>query len=278
MWNLKVPKILYLYWGKNKPLSYMKYLTAVSFSKLNPDWEINVFYPTMTTLKSDWNTNEQKDLICEGKDWFGELKNIKNLKLKEVDFKLTKEISEVHKSDLIRLSLLADNGGVWSDFDVFYTKPIDNIFVNKSDSIYDTFVCYHYEYNSIGFLMSAGNNKFFGELFKIAVGVINKKDELQYQNIGKDLYNYFFKYNNKNILEKNEKYGVNIKNIPFTTVYPFDWRQVELIFGNSSNLFENTIGIHWFAGSEKTSVYENVVTDENINTFDNFLLKEMSKI
>ncbi len=274
--NSKIPKILHLYWGKNKPLSYMKYLTAVSFSKLNPDWEIVVYYPTNICKDVSWDTEEHKFFIYNGKDWFTDLKNIKNLSLKEVDFQLTKEISEVHKSDLIRLNLLSTIGGVWSDFDIFYIKPIESMFLNKEEK--DTFICYNYGYHSIGFLASSENNLFWKETFGIAVRAINGTKKLEYQNLGKDLYNYFFKYNPKNVSEFNDKYNVNIVNIPFTTVYPFDWKQIDLIFGDNSNLFENTIGIHWFAGNKQTSEIENIVTEQNIGDFKNkFLLNLMSK-
>jgi len=271
-----IPKKIHLYWGKNKPLSYMKYLTVVSFSKLNPDWQIFVYYPKNINKEIKWDGFEQKKYCPVGKDYFDDLANIKNVSLVETDFKLAKEISEVHKSDLLRLSLLSSVGGLWSDFDIFYTSPVDKLF-NKFEKK-DTLVCYHYNCHNIGFLASAGDNKFFKQLFDMCVNSINKIDNLQYQTIGRDLFTSFFKYNKKNIDDFSEKYECKIDNIPFTTVYPFDWRQIELIFGKHSNLFENTVGIHWFAGAEKTSEYENIVTEENIKAFDNFLLKLMAGI
>lgn len=280
-WNLPVPKILHLYWGKNKKLSYMKYLTVVSFSKLNPEWNISIYYPRNICKIDGWDGFEQKSYCYQGDDYFNKLSEIKNVKLIEIKF--NKEIdclSEVHKSDLLRLELLASIGGVWSDFDIFYLQPITKLFFNQQKQTKDTLICYNVvqHYHSIGFLMSGGNNKFYAKLKDLALYNIKDINSLQYQNIGRDLYNYFFRYDAKKTLDFSIKYNVKIGNIPFNTIYPFQWNQINLIFGNQElSLPEDTIGIHWFAGSNKTSKYENIINEENIKwNKDKFLLKLMN--
>lgn len=276
-WILPIPKILHLYWGKNKPLSLMKYLTALSFFKNNPDWNIIVYYPSVIENKILWDGYEQKEYKYEGIDYFDKLREIKNLELKQAEFSEFSNLSEVHKSDLLRLKILATIGGIWSDFDIFYTKSINEFKLNTIENkIKDTFICFT-SYHSIGFLMSSGNNKFFNELFKMAIYNIKNAENLQYQNIGRDLYNYFFKYDENKSIEYSIKYYCSIANIPFETVYPLQWNQIDLIFGdNKQQLPENTIGIHWFAGSPLTSQVENCTTEENIiNNKDKFLIKLM---
>lgn len=274
--NFKFPKILHLYWGKNKPLSYMKYLTVVSFSKLNPDWKIIVYFPNIINKEISWNTSEQISYNYNDIDYFDRLNEIPNLIFKKTEFKTDKNLSEVHKSDLLRLNVLSTIGGIWSDFDIFYVKPINSFSFTKNK---DTFICYHNFYHSIGFLISGGNNQFFNKLLELAIYNINNIDNLKYQDVGGSLYSYFFRYSTKNAIEYSKKFNVNISNIPFSLVYPFNWKQCDLMFENLNfSLPENTIGIHWFAGNEKVSKYENIITKKNINEFDNkYLLKLMGE-
>lgn len=274
-----IPKVLHLYWGRNKKLSYMKYLTALSFSKLNPDWNVKVHYPRIVSLGDSWDSFEQKTYDYQGVDHFNLLSDIDNLELNEVDFSvydLPIDISEVHKSDILRLYILANEGGIWSDFDIFYIKPINNYLNNLYNK--QTHICYHFGYHSIGFLMSSKNNKFFNQLFDYSLQLIKQENKM-YQIVGRNLYDFFFQYNLENVIKFNKEYNTNIYNIPFTTVYPFQWNQIEKIFGREkTQLPDNTIGIHWFAGSNSTSNYENIITKENIHECsDKYLLGLMSK-
>lgn len=274
-----IPKILHLYWGRNKKLSYMKYLTALSFSKLNPEWRIKVHYPKIVSFGDSWDSFEQKTYDYQGIDHFNLLSDIYNVELNEVDFSIYSfpiNISEVHKSDILRLCILASEGGIWSDFDIFYIKSIDNYLSNLNNS--QTHICNHFGYHSIGFLAASKNNNFFKQLFDYSLQLINQENK-RYQIVGRDLYSAFFQYNLKNLEKFNKEYNTNINNIPFTTIYPFQWNQIDKIFGKENHhLPENTIGIHWFAGSNYTSNYENIVTKENIHEWSNkYLLGLMSE-
>lgn len=274
-----ISKTLHLYWGRNKKISYMKYLTALSFSRLNPDWKIKVHYPKVTSMGDSWDSVEQKSYDYQGIDYFELLTDIDNVELNEVDFSiydLPINISEVHKSDIFRLCILADEGGIWSDFDIFYIKPISSYLTNLSGS--QTHICNHFGYHSIGFLASSKNNKFFKQLFDYSLQLINQEN-CSYQIIGRDLYSAFFQYNLTNVEKFNKEYNTNIYNIPFTVVYPFQWNQIDKIFGKENyQLPENTVGIHWFAGSNSTSNYENIIIKENIHEWsDKYLLGLMSK-
>ncbi len=118
-WHLKeIPKTLHMYWGRNKKLSYMRYMTAYSFSKLNPDWKINVYAPLKPCLKQTWNGNEQKAYNYRGNDHFPLLSRIKNVNVIEFDFEATLHISndkpEDLKSDILRLHLISTQDGGWS--------------------------------------------------------------------------------------------------------------------------------------------------------------------
>ena len=43
-YNFQYPKLLFMYWD-GSPLSYLNFLTVVSFNNYNPGWKIVVFLP-----------------------------------------------------------------------------------------------------------------------------------------------------------------------------------------------------------------------------------------
>ena len=272
-----IPKILHLYWGRNKKLSYMKYLTALSFSYHNPEWKINVYYPTIPSKGNDtWNSGEQKSYSYQDKDYFDKLEDINRLELISFDFsqfKLPDNISEVHRSDILRLYKLSTDGGLWSDFDIFYTKPVDVLINNSSES--ETYICYHNNYHSIGFLLASENNSFFAKLLELAKELINIHNS-DYQIIGRDLYGAFFKYEPQDIQIAYKTFETNVFNLPFESVYPFKWNEIDKIFGNKKyELNKNTVGIHWFAGASRTSLIENIISDKNLKEYSNLYLIDL---
>ena len=155
--NIYIPKRVYFYWG-GKSLSFLRYLSIYSFAKYNPNYKIEVFVPTtLTSNRITWNSGEQAQEYV-GVDYFPLLKNIPNLILHEANFyNLNNELSEVHKSDILRLNLLSSRGGVWSDIDILYLDSIDNIIGNETD----TMLSYNHNAWLIGFLAATPNNPVF---------------------------------------------------------------------------------------------------------------------
>ena len=51
----------------------------------------------------------------------------------QVDFQIynfNNDMPEVHKSDFLRLELLSTIGGLWSDMDIIYFKPMNSLYFN----------------------------------------------------------------------------------------------------------------------------------------------------
>ena len=274
-WNLKIPKILHLYWGGNKPLSFFRYLTPLSFSKLNPDWEIRVYMP-LTPIQGDkWKQGEQKASAYNGLDYSANLNKIKNLTVFKMDFYnlgIPKDLPEVHRSDIVRLYLLKEYGGVWSDFDVLYINPMDNFCYNtdpiRKDS--DVFVCYNVlkGFHSIGFLMGCveKNYSFFGDVFKKALLLKGSSD---YQGYGRFLLESYFKYLPQEVIKFHASKGVKVANIPYGTVYAINWEQItRFYFGPKLDFFPDTLGIHWYAGSPISSTFDNKFNEGTIGEYE----------
>ena len=74
-WHLrKIPKVIYLYWGRNQPLSWMRYMTVYSLSVLNRDWKIKIYYPIKTSFSITWVSSSYRHVDYKGKDYFDDLR------------------------------------------------------------------------------------------------------------------------------------------------------------------------------------------------------------
>ena len=243
-WELNVPKILHVYWG-GKKLSYLRYLTVLTFIKLNPDWDVRFYYPTIPTTHIPWRTGEQ-NLPEPQTDFTSELMNLPITKtaINFRDYGFKNELSEVHKSDVIRLHLLSTVGGLWSDMDIFYFKPISLFHLNseKYKNI-ETFYCNHDYGHSIGFLMSTPGNKFFESLLNISKSLPPLKE---YQTFGATMYNTHFR------AEGTIQQITPAMNMSMEVVYSHRAGDTnELLSTNPPKFKKESIGIHWYAGDQQ---------------------------
>ena len=259
IWYLEnIPRRLFLYWGRNKPLSFLRYMTVLSFSKLNPDWDILIYYPSNISYIETWKTREQKENKYNGKDFFTELDNINNVIT--IESKFTPKISEIFKSDIFRVHALATYGGVWSDFDILYTKPITRLHINSIENkLVDAVICQH-KYSFAGFLMSKAYSYTY---CKLAVNVLGA-EATYYTSI---LDNYYYDVFSNPLIED------VVVNLDMESVYPISWEKPEGLLDNILQE-EHTIGIHWYAGSNIMSSHEG----EELCKCDSALCKEARRI
>lgn len=241
-WYLDIPKILHVYWGGEK-LSYIRFLTIKTFIKHNPDWKVIFLYPKQYTKTTSWLTYENKNTLSEYTDFMPDLKKLP-VEFQEIDmntYHISNNISEVHKSDFIRLIQLSQMGGLWSDMDIFYIKPMNDFYLNnKFYNGVQTYVCIREYGHSIGFMMASEGNKFFKKLHELSMA---QYDPRWYQTLGARLYNRYFE-----TIEKVNSLTPAI-NIQMDVVYPHvAGLEHELIDGTLPKFTERTIGVHWYAG------------------------------
>ena len=78
-WNLNISKGSHTYWGGGK-LVYLRYLTIKTFMRLNPDWQIILWYPVAPFKGKSWGIEPgHKELnqdLC--KDYLPELMSLAN--------------------------------------------------------------------------------------------------------------------------------------------------------------------------------------------------------
>ena len=76
------PKLLFLYWD-GSPLSYLNYLTILSFNEYHLHWKIIVYFPTDRQHNQSWKSDEQK-IKYEKKCYLHKLNDIPNVKLEKI--------------------------------------------------------------------------------------------------------------------------------------------------------------------------------------------------
>lgn len=243
-----IPRVMNFYWG-GQSLSYLQYLTVLSFHKFNPLWKIVLHTPTVASNEITWITDEQK-VQYVGPDYFDELKSLPYVNVNVVDFNeigFFNNAPEVFKSDYLRWYLLSTQGGGWSDIDILYVKPLNELIEANTESL----VCLGEYGNIIGFLLSKQNNPLFKRLLDNCFRYFNPND---YQSIGSKLMNLFYpkeidlfyEFPNTKNIQMDSFYKINHENI----VDLFNENKIELIT-------DDVIGVHWYNGSSIAKHFNN---------------------
>lgn len=265
MTNFKnIPKILHLYWDGVTHLSFLQFLTVVTFRKYNPNWKINMYVPTVYYARKSWTSFEQKDEYT-GKNYFNRLKDY-GVEIIKIDFESIgglNNISEVQKSDYIRYYMLGHFGGCWADMDIIFIKSIDQLddkhylMHGDRDNI-DTVVCFTYTY-PIGFLMSSANNSFFLDLVDKCK---SNYDPNRYQCLGCDMIKAH--YQSPNVIKERFPH-LNILVLQKTSYLPIEWDHCDELFKINvpDRIKSNTIGIHWYNGSPIAKEFQNNLDKNN---------------
>ena len=236
-----IPRILHLYWGRNRPLSYLRYRTYETFKRLNPSWEIMVWTTDTPTMTDSWTTGEQSgDRQCV--DWFDKIPHPRPFCFESRGFPIG--ASEVHKSDFARWCLLSEEGGWWSDFDIYYVRPASDL--PEAAFKASTVVCAK-EWHSIGFLGSRPDSPVFATAAYLAAV---KYDPTGYQCIGRHLLD--------ELLPPKRMADSDVYNLPEHVVYPVKASPKKdiLRLRQPVKIIPGCIGIHWFGGHPESAALE----------------------
>lgn len=275
-----IPKIMNFYWDGSK-MSYLQYMTLASFHKFNPDWQINIYEPTIKYDKKTWNTNEQK-LDYVGDDYYHKVKDLYYVNIIKFDFSsigISENIPEVFKSDLLRWYLLDTIGGGWSDMDILYLKPLSDLklegtMLRGDIKSTDTVIVFDGFHHIIGFYLSKPNTGFFKTIFDVSRHSLNPAE---YQSVGSRLLMRMYP-NTNSLLTKHQ--NINVSNLPMDVVYSYDDSKINKLFNSIEDdlITNNTIGIHWYNGSDISKKFNNSYDpkDENINNVLTNIIKKLN--
>lgn len=248
-----ITKVLHLYWGKNQPLSFLRYMTIWSFARYNPDWEIRLWVPSVPSNLSPWTTGEQSSKY-DGIDYLPKLGKYTHI----FDFEsvgINSELSEVHRSDLIRWFLLGLYGGVWSDMDILYTAPMSRV-MGYMQGIglcrYKAILNNDTKFLAIGFMFSEGVDgyDFFSGLFHQGVDLYrNHPYTNRYQGYGAELLrDYLAQRGYEEINWFSPKW-----------IYPWFMGKDTGKYWEPGEVPGSILGYHWYAGSPQSGQCEKEV-------------------
>lgn len=264
MWHLnKIPKIMHCYWGSSAPLSYLRFLTVATFSKLNPDWEIRVYTTKEKVLERTWKA-EKKHAVTKdyaGPNYFNKLEELcldnPNITINEVNFSETvvSGAHDVQKSDFLRWELLRDIGGLWSDFDIIYFKSMQELVENNL--LYSDKSLFLSRYNrsgsssfAIGFLMSEQGNPTINKCTDFFESAFSKQE---FQSGGSSLLKSVTVESSDDLIFMDQ-----------FCVYPIIYNELNQLFNGVCNNWDSSVGFHWYGGAR---VMEKVELDFSESLF-----------
>ncbi len=283
-WKLQnIPKIAHFYWDSSV-MSYMRYMTIKSFKTYNPDWSAVLYLPHDYDVENKnclkWKDESHKTDSLEYEEqfnYFDKLKEINGLKIVKVDFTKTLPNSPpAHRSDFLRWNLLANQGGVWCDMDILFSKPLSSSSLNRDNLKHtDTVVCYHKHHGiSIGFLMSSPKNKVFKEISKKSLQVLAylENQDSFYQSFGSLMINKVYDSEEKLRASFPDSRIVDLED---QEVYYYDFKELDKIYeeNNLNEILDSSIGIHWYGGHPLSQKYNNKINHTNYQDFDSTVCK-----
>lgn len=274
-WKLeRVPQVAHFYWG-NRVLSFLRWQSIVSFRKLNPDWLVKVHVPqTLYSGPLTWWSHEHKDTgqAITGSDHTADLLE-SGVEIVPHDFGrygFREDVPENFKSDFLRWVLLADEGGLWCDFDIVFTAPMTKLQTNTAWNYNSRAGLCQYEdgTHAIGLLYSSAGNDFFAAIRdKARAGL----DLNNYQSIGNYLLESW-----RDVRRIEKEFGIAVDKIPKHAVYLFDWQNTRKMFLESHRFDRpGVIGIHWYGGDKLAQEWEEKVTAGNWRDFDNTIRRAL---
>lgn len=254
-----IPKILHLYWDRS-PMSLLQTLTVYTFHKYNPDWVINVYIPKQPYIGSaSFIPN------YSGKDYFHLVEQADYINIVEVDlndYGIDPALHNILRSDILRYHLLYNHGGVWSDFDVIWLKPMThfhnieyygNTPINDVNAVV-SFVRGVYGGHSIGIMVHAKHDPYAKALVELTKKV---KPPYSHEVFGGSMINSKYP-----TLESLSCFK-NIIGVRFETYYPYNIHPpgptIQNLYkvNDLSCINNNVICLHWYNGHVLSKHYIN---------------------
>ena len=256
-----IPKELHLYWdGSN--MSQLQSFTVTTFHKLNPDWNINIYMP-----ETKYNGAMHFSFIPDytGPDYFHTITQLDYVDIVKIDlaaYGIRQDLHDILRSDIFRYHILYDVGGVWSDFDIIWLKPMGhfrNIEYHGNTPIDDVNAIVSFIYgtgggHSIGVLVHCKHDPYAEALIEATKKV---KPPYSHEVFGGSMLNV-----NYPTLESMSGFE-NIIGARFETYYPYNIHQptptINKLYNSNdlSCINNNVMCVHWYNGHRLSKQYIN---------------------
>lgn len=276
-----VPKIAFTFW-EGLQISWLHYLTVASFMKLNPSFEVRIYYSdkeenfihgnesTATVNRIHASGINITDTKCITINDIAKLPGVKLIPIDlEAEYGLKFVTSPIHKADITRIIKLYEHGGIWFDFDVFFTKPIpDEIMNSVADIHYFTY------YNTVatGLIVARPFTKAIRLIYNKCMEKINMRNiNNDWQQFGPTLW-ASSSFNNTHIF-RDCIFRANDE------VYPYMWNEPQLFFRtNVDKITDKTWCIHWYNGHSETRKFINEFDIADIKSERSIFERELLRV
>jgi len=259
-----IPKVCYLMWTSEAPMALLQVFTVVSFHKYNPDWKIIVYLSKQTEKELGSNIYVPEYM---GKDYFYMVKNLDYVEIIEhnlIESGVSLGINAIVASDIIKRKLMYEFGGVYSDFDVIWLKPMSEF--SNIDCIGDpmdfesvvSFFRYTQGHHNVSNLISEKGSPYIYSLIEYQKNITPPYD---HQSFGTQMLND--KYPD---LASITSIFPRVLAIKYETFYPYSIFKLEQLYleNDLSPLnSKNVMCIHWFNGHQLSKNYLN---NDGLNT------------
>jgi hypothetical protein len=262
--KISCPKIFHYYWDDFKKFSFMNLYSLRTSLHYHPEYIHVIWTPINCCDKINWkeDLNNSFNIDDNYKKYVEELKDKKNLLIIKFDVNkllgVDSNMSEVHKSDILRYILLNKFGGIWSDLDIVYIKKITDKINFNFDNLFFKCINDNTIFYPIGLLLCKRNTSFINNLLE-NINTFYCKD--RYQCLGSEMLKKIFDSTNyKDVYFLNNEFYMN-----------YLWFEIDELFIDYKKTKDitNTIGFHWFNGSNITKKYllniKNEIIKSNYN-------------
>ena len=254
-----IPKLCFFLWTRDSPLSWLQLLSVISFHRYNPDWRIIIYLTKQTSGELGVNTYVED---YKGKDYFPMIAGLKYVEIAEIDLEKEGIGTDKHgilASDILRVRLLHQHGGVYSDFDTLWLKPMSEF--SKIECIgdpedFETTACFYEltkgHHNNSNIISEPG-----GTYLKSIIDTQNeiKPPYLDYQVFNSSLLNRIYPD-----LDSIKGRFPRVLAMDYKTLYPYSTFEMERLF-----VYEDltpieqkgVMAIHWFNGNRLSKNYVN---------------------
>lgn len=251
-----IPKVAHLYWDRG-PMSWLQSVTIDTFIKYNPEWGINVYIPKQVYVG---DSKYIPDYV--GEDFFWRVESNPIINIIEVDlddYGIRTDLHNILRSDILRYHLLYDIGGLWSDFDVIWLKPIEALSSIATTSDFNVALCLYENGNTfhhnISILLSTQFHPFYKEIIDQCNFIqysLHRKPE--HQEYGTTMFNEL--YPSTDLLLSKYKDMVKLK---YNTFFPYSIFEMERLYKTTdlSVLTDDVVCVHWFNGHTLSKEYVN---------------------
>jgi hypothetical protein len=255
-----IPKKCHLYWDRS-PMAWLNLLTVVSFHKYNPDWEIIVYLTKQSPRELGKNTFVPD---YTGPDYFKDLLALDYVTFKEIDVRDYGVPLCAHScqgSDNFRREILYREGGVYSDFDMLWLKPVEvlrdvDCIGNPEDfECIVSFFALTSGFHNVSNLIAEPGSPFLKSLIEISQRIPDEVIVANHQALGSSMLNAAYPTLDS-ILPKFPR----ILAIPYETFYPYSTYYMNTLFLDHTLVQienKNVLGVHWFNGNSYAKEYIN---------------------